>query len=261
MKIGIISDIHEDLNSLKKAFLVLEKNYCDEIICLGDIVGVCIHYRKIIESRNAEECLRLVKENCKYVIAGNHDLYAVKKIPDYRGGFNFPKNWYELEANKRKQISGGNIWLYEDELPSEISMEYCQYISSLPEYIVIENNGLKLLFSHFLFPDITGSLTMFPTNKTNLQAHFDFVRNQQCFLSVCGHVHAEGMVRSIEAAIPTFSFLQKPFVFLHYGDYKLRNKMQCMAVPAVADTERQNGVAIIDTLKQEINTIKINNDY
>ena len=261
MKLGIISDIHEDINSLKKAFNVLEENSCDEIICLGDIVGVCIHYKKFVEQRDAEECLRLVKEKCKYVLAGNHDLFAAKKIPHFRGGFNFPENWYSLEMTERQALSGGSVWLYEDELLTEISKEWCDYIASLPEYIMIERDNLKLLFSHFLSPDITGSSTTFPTNKTNLTAHFDFVRKLHCTIAVCGHVHAEGIIRSMEAAIPSLSFLQKPFVFLHYGDYRLPRKMQCLAVPAVANTDKQSGVAMIDTHKRKIHTFKINNDY
>lgn len=261
MRLGIISDIHEDVVSLTKAFKVLDENSCEEVICLGDIVGVCIHYKRFVNTRNAVECIRLVKENCKYVVAGNHDLYAARKTPEFRGGFRFPGNWYNLGINERQQLSSGSVWLYEDELSSDICKEYCHYITSLPEYLIIEKNGLRFLFSHFLFPDITGSSTTFPTNKTNLNAHFDFMKQKHCPIAVCGHIHAEGMVRSMEAIIPTISFLQKPFVFLPYGDYKLRKKMQCLAVPAVADTDRQNGVAVIDTLKQEIHTFKINNEY
>ncbi len=39
MKLAIITDIHEDRVNLVKALRMIEKEACDEIACLGDIVG------------------------------------------------------------------------------------------------------------------------------------------------------------------------------------------------------------------------------
>jgi predicted phosphodiesterase len=39
MLVGILSDIHSDFKSLKKAIAILEKRNCDQLVCLGDIVG------------------------------------------------------------------------------------------------------------------------------------------------------------------------------------------------------------------------------
>ena len=39
MKIGLITDIHENANLLKEALRLAAKNKCDEIVCLGNIVG------------------------------------------------------------------------------------------------------------------------------------------------------------------------------------------------------------------------------
>ena len=88
MKIGIISDIHEDIVSLKYIFKTFEKRRCDEIICLGDIVGFVGNYFYFSATRNASECLRLVRANCSHVLAGNHDLFAIKKLPRLPLSFN-----------------------------------------------------------------------------------------------------------------------------------------------------------------------------
>ena len=36
MKLGFISDIHEDIVSLERALEILLKEQCDQIICLGE---------------------------------------------------------------------------------------------------------------------------------------------------------------------------------------------------------------------------------
>jgi len=40
MKYAIISDIHANLEALKKAMIIIEEKHVDEIVCLGDVVGV-----------------------------------------------------------------------------------------------------------------------------------------------------------------------------------------------------------------------------
>lgn len=103
MKIGIISDIHEDILSLKESFSLLEKSGCNEIICLGDITGFDRVYNKKIQKPNASECIAAVKSNCKYSVIGNHDLFKIKKLPEKFTGFNFPNNWYFLNFEERKK--------------------------------------------------------------------------------------------------------------------------------------------------------------
>ena len=53
MKIGFVTDIHEDIVSLRRAFTVLERAGCDIVICLGDIVGFTLHFQKRITQRDA----------------------------------------------------------------------------------------------------------------------------------------------------------------------------------------------------------------
>ena len=68
MKIGIISDIHGNLEALNSA--LNELNDMDKLICLGDIVGY---------GPNPEECIQIIREKADVVIAGNHDWGAVGK--------------------------------------------------------------------------------------------------------------------------------------------------------------------------------------
>lgn len=62
MKIGIISDIHSNLEALES--VIEELKGLDKIICLGDIVGY---------GPDPEKCIEIIREVADVVLAGNHD--------------------------------------------------------------------------------------------------------------------------------------------------------------------------------------------
>lgn len=238
MKIGFISDIHEDIHSLEKALKLLSTNNCDSVFCLGDIVGFTIPFYRYIETRNAEECIRLVKENCSAVVVGNHDLYAVKKTPSYDAGFNYGDNWYELDYEIRAKKSRNKIWLYEDnEITCELSDTSKEYLLGLPEINIVESDNNKFLLSHFCFPDFSGSSIHFPGEAFHLKKHFEFMRAHECNTSISGHGHPGGVIVADDEKISSFSF----------GTFKLKEENSWMVVPCVARTTRVNGIMIIDT--------------
>lgn len=68
MRLAILSDIHSNLEALTKALNVVDTMSVDEIICLGDIVGY---------GANPNECVEIIRQRCKTVLLGNHDLAAV----------------------------------------------------------------------------------------------------------------------------------------------------------------------------------------
>ena len=67
MKIGLISDIHGNLEALTAALQSLEKRNVDRLYCLGDMVGY---------GANPRECLELVREKAEIMLLGNHDAAA-----------------------------------------------------------------------------------------------------------------------------------------------------------------------------------------
>jgi predicted phosphodiesterase len=64
MRIALISDIHSNLQALRKALSLIRNMFVDEIYCLGDIVGY---------GANPNECVELVRKYAKYTVLGNHD--------------------------------------------------------------------------------------------------------------------------------------------------------------------------------------------
>jgi putative phosphoesterase len=68
MKIAIVSDIHGNLEALNRVLEYIRENDIEEIYCLGDVVGY---------GPNPNECVELIRENCKAVLMGNHDYAAI----------------------------------------------------------------------------------------------------------------------------------------------------------------------------------------
>ncbi|MFN3301954.1 MAG: metallophosphoesterase family protein [Patescibacteria group bacterium] len=74
MKIGILADIHSNLEALEAVLSELEKRKVKKIWHLGDIVGY---------GPNPNECIELIKKKKIISLAGNHDLAVIKKISTF----------------------------------------------------------------------------------------------------------------------------------------------------------------------------------
>jgi predicted phosphodiesterase len=69
MRYAIISDIHGNIESLERAFSLMNPE--DEVLCLGDIVGY---------GPNPNECIALLRTRLKHAVLGNHDLAALENF-------------------------------------------------------------------------------------------------------------------------------------------------------------------------------------
>lgn len=77
MRIGILADIHANLQALEPALAWIDGRDVDEIVCLGDVVGY---------GGDPERCIELVRARCSITVRGNHD-HAVFE-PALRSDFN-----------------------------------------------------------------------------------------------------------------------------------------------------------------------------
>lgn len=73
MRIGILSDIHANLEALTQSLAALERHRPDRVICLGDVVGY---------GASVNECCELVRKVAEVTLLGNHDA-AVSGRMDY----------------------------------------------------------------------------------------------------------------------------------------------------------------------------------
>ncbi|HEV7179576.1 MAG TPA: metallophosphoesterase family protein, partial [Candidatus Baltobacteraceae bacterium] len=69
MKYSIVSDVHGNLESLQRAFAMIDDT--DTVMCLGDVVGY---------GPNPNECARLIRARAAHAVLGNHDLAALENF-------------------------------------------------------------------------------------------------------------------------------------------------------------------------------------
>lgn len=203
MEIAIVSDIHEDYEKLNIAInkieAILPKN--SPIICLGDIVGRNKKYHPLIGSEDASRCVKLIRSKCSRVVVGNHDLFASRRLPFFLKN-KLPKNWYDIDYDIRKPLKS-KFWLNEEEeVRCKLSEEEIAYLSELPEYTTFQH----LCFSHFLFPEPTGTLKMKDTSITNFSKHARIVSKLGCSISIVGHTHCKNLKIYNNKVITQFRF-------------------------------------------------------
>ena len=248
MRIGIISDIHEDFTSLLKAIRILEKNGCTELVCLGDLVGYNSSFSNYSDTRDASLCLEIVVDTCSHILPGNHDLFAVRKVPLHNPGFKYPNNWYDLSDDERVAQAKNLIWAYvPHELPNNLSEQQKELIRSLPEFKIIESAEKKILLSHYLFPDLTGSGTVLPPTAEILNSHMVFMNQQKADWALYGHCHPEGLSMSTGGAETHINFNRT----ISLNEYPI------LGIPCVANGSNTPGVAVLDTSTVSIKSISI----
>jgi predicted phosphodiesterase len=251
MKIGILGDIHEDGERLREALVALEKRGVGEIACLGDIVGFDILHYRYLSTRSASYCIDLVRANCRWVVAGNHDLFAIRKLPDVNGCFPFPENWYRLDFEERKQLGRQQVWLFEpQELPPLLTGKDRDYLHSLPLFLAAELDGMRVLFSHATFPDLSGSLVWRPKNHWDFQRHFRLLKEHGCRLGISGHLHPNGI--AIADA--------RRFDFLRFRTYRIFPDLVQYISPCTASAASKNGFLVFDSAAMTMEAVALKSD-
>lgn len=118
MKIGIISDVHSNVEALGTALDWLDEQGFDQIICLGDVVGY---------GADPNPCCELLRERVDVTLLGNHDaaVIGVMDISYYYAAARDAIFW------TRKQLNAENFqWLYG--LPYTHITDAAAYFHSAP---------------------------------------------------------------------------------------------------------------------------------
>jgi predicted phosphodiesterase len=244
MRFAIVTDIHEDIAGLEKNLNTLNKAGYDLLVCLGDITGFTSDHYTHWPDANA--CIDLLKEKADIVLAGNHDLFTCQKLSSYQEEKKLPLNWYELSIQEKKAISKGKFWLYENETVPELSPENLNYLIHLPNFHCFNIKGDPILFSHFVMPDMAGTVTWMPDRIWQLRDHFNYLKQSNVKLSFVGHFHPD------KTTVAGRFFKNASGI----KPYKIKASPAIVLCPAVAD-KGNSGCIIFDSDTWEITTLSV----
>lgn len=125
-KIGVISDIHGNLQALKAILAYFDEIGCDEIIHTGDVV--CI-------GPNSRECMDLLlSRNDVTLLMGNHDRDFVLNQSQLRYMSHVP-------AEHKQHVF------------ATLNDEHRKAVRNFPVYVTRNIAGKALLFTHYAFAD------------------------------------------------------------------------------------------------------------
>ena len=165
MKIGIISDIHGNMEALQSVLEDIKKEGCEKIFCLGDLA---------MAGPEPNETVNFVREFMKStdftLIQGNTDLMLSK--------------YSEEIHNKLVSLNMVMANAYEADI-KELSDDNKNFLSVQPKQFETEIFGVKILLVHGsprkqdenIFPDMPLSEIEGMTNETDAELIF------------CGHTH------------------------------------------------------------------------
>lgn len=99
MRIGIISDVHSNIEALGEVQKELARLDCDRLVCLGDVVGY---------GASPNECCDIIRDLAEVTLLGNHDA-AVAGRMDYSFYYEAARHALDWSASR---LSGDNsAWL------------------------------------------------------------------------------------------------------------------------------------------------------
>lgn len=159
MKIGIITDIHSNIQALNAILNEFEKIKVDKIICCGDIIGIGINPEETVQA--------LIKIKDKLIaVRGNHEQYLLNGLPKEIHDDKRKMSEIEIENHKwnHNKLSDQSInFLRQLKVSQNIQMEGKKiYITHYPQ----EADGKYK--KHIKNPHINENIEMFKENDADI---------------------------------------------------------------------------------------------
>ena len=166
--IGIISDIHADLDGLEQALQFLKSQDVDEIWCAGDLVD---------RGSEGNDVVNRVRRELIPTVQGNHDYSARRSQERLVNDLRFMEyldESPELNDHAKEMIIGSQL--------TEVNLTYLDY---LPPALKFERDGLTIEMTHAnTFDQIT---YIYPTSRRDL--HRQVLKSTVADIVILGHTH------------------------------------------------------------------------
>lgn len=99
MRIAVVSDVHSNIEALREVVQEIDRQSCDRVVCLGDVVGY---------GASPNECCATIRELAEVTLLGNHDA-AVAGRMDY--GFYYEAARHALDWTAARLLPENLEWL------------------------------------------------------------------------------------------------------------------------------------------------------
>lgn len=165
-RIGVISDIHGNLQALNAILSYFDSQHCDEIIHTGDVVDI---------GPNSRECMDvLLSRSDVTLLLGNHDRDFVLNQAETRFMSHVP-------AEHKRYVF------------ATMDENHRSAVRHFPLYVTRNVAGKTLLFTHYAFKDEPFDINKFPfealTQFPTAEQFDEMFSNADCDAVFFGHKH------------------------------------------------------------------------
>jgi len=174
MKIGVMGDVHANLDALKAVLEALDRADVDHILCAGDIVGYGACPR---------ECIDVIRERGIVCVKGNHDEYATQLGADWR-----------IHPDARTVIH----WTQK-----QLTKNYLEWLANLPRLARFED--IEVVHSSYVW----WPRWSYVINQRTAVGNFMFQVNR---ISFNAHTHVPVFVAHQEQQAPRLEILHNMFL-------------------------------------------------
>lgn len=171
MKLGIITDIHNNLTALDAVVKRLQEIKCDKIICCGDIIGIGPYPEETVQYMMQIPDLIAVR--------GNHEKYLLEGMPD-----DYP-NYENMGFEEMRHHK------WEHSLLSEKSISF---LKKLPYRVDVAYEGFNISVMHYCMDNERNYINykMNPS-ESELKNMFADVNSD---IVIYGHNHCRNICKS-----------------------------------------------------------------
>lgn len=166
MKIGVITDIHSNIQALNAVLDELDKIKVDKIICCGDIIGIGPNPEEVVQAL-------IKRKNIIIAVRGNHEQYLLKGLP---------KHIHDDKRSMGDEEIKNHKWTH-----SKLSDSSKEFLEELPISKMIQIENIKIYIEHYP-REKTGTFKKHFKNPT-IEQNEEMFSGIDADIFIYGHTH------------------------------------------------------------------------